>query len=147
MRPIEVRPLDQIAQGAKRPALPFGDQGFDLFGAEAAHVARFAGPVLAGHRIGPSTHAAQEIANAPDGPVPQTAATFSDALAVVRHSLWCHVDPSLSPKRADSEKLCPNYWNASQKRCVTPDDDCPMDKVQINRDALTGFAQFDENYR
>ena len=31
--------------------------------------------------------------------------TFSDALAVVRHSLWCHVDLSLSPKRADSEKL------------------------------------------
>jgi hypothetical protein len=33
--------------------------------------------------------------------------TFSDALAVVRHSLWCHVDLSLSPKRADSEKLSP----------------------------------------
>lgn len=33
--------------------------------------------------------------------------TFSDALAVVRHSLWCHVDFSLSPKRADSEKLSP----------------------------------------
>ena len=33
--------------------------------------------------------------------------TFSDALAVVRHSLWCHVDLSLSPKPADSEKLSP----------------------------------------
>ena len=33
--------------------------------------------------------------------------TFSDALAVVRHSLWCHIDLSLSPKRADSEKLSP----------------------------------------
>jgi hypothetical protein len=33
--------------------------------------------------------------------------TFSDALAVVRHSLWCQVDLSLSPKRADSEKLSP----------------------------------------
>jgi hypothetical protein len=33
--------------------------------------------------------------------------TFSDALAVVRHSLWCQVDLSSSPKRADSEKLSP----------------------------------------
>lgn len=33
--------------------------------------------------------------------------TFSDALAVVRHSLWCHVDLSPSPKRADSKKLSP----------------------------------------
>jgi hypothetical protein len=33
--------------------------------------------------------------------------TFSDALAVVRHSLWCQVDLSSSPKQADSEKLSP----------------------------------------
>jgi hypothetical protein len=33
--------------------------------------------------------------------------TFSDALAVVRQSLWCHVDLSLSPKWADREKLSP----------------------------------------
>jgi hypothetical protein len=33
--------------------------------------------------------------------------TFSDALAVVRYSLWCQVDLSSSPKHADSEKLSP----------------------------------------
>jgi hypothetical protein len=33
--------------------------------------------------------------------------TFSDALAVVRHSLWCHVDLSPSHRTADSEKLSP----------------------------------------
>jgi len=33
--------------------------------------------------------------------------TFSDALAVVRHSLWCHVDLSLSHHTADIEKLSP----------------------------------------
>jgi hypothetical protein len=33
--------------------------------------------------------------------------TFSDALAVVRYSLWCQVDLSSSPKQADSEKLSP----------------------------------------
>ena len=33
--------------------------------------------------------------------------TFSDALAVVRHSLWCQVDLSPSHRTADSEKLSP----------------------------------------
>ena len=33
--------------------------------------------------------------------------TFSDALAVVRHSLWCQVDFSPSPRTADIEKLSP----------------------------------------
>ena len=33
--------------------------------------------------------------------------TFSDAWAVVRHSLWCHVDLSPSHRTADSEKLSP----------------------------------------
>lgn len=33
--------------------------------------------------------------------------TFSDALAVVRHSLWCHVALSLSHRTADSEILSP----------------------------------------
>ena len=33
--------------------------------------------------------------------------TFSDALAVARHSLWCHVDLSPSHRTADSEKLSP----------------------------------------
>ncbi len=33
--------------------------------------------------------------------------TFSDALAVVRHSLWCHVDLSPSHRTADMEKLSP----------------------------------------
>lgn len=33
--------------------------------------------------------------------------TFSDALAVVRHSLWCHVDLSPSHRAADNEKLSP----------------------------------------
>ncbi len=33
--------------------------------------------------------------------------TFSDALAVVRHSLWCHVDLSLSHNNVDTEKLSP----------------------------------------
>jgi hypothetical protein len=33
--------------------------------------------------------------------------TFSDALAVVRHSLWCHVDLSLSHHKVDTEKLSP----------------------------------------
>ena len=33
--------------------------------------------------------------------------TFSDALAVVRHSLWCQVDLSSSHRTADSEKLSP----------------------------------------
>ncbi len=33
--------------------------------------------------------------------------TFSDALAVVRHSLWCHVDLSLSHNKVDTEKLSP----------------------------------------
>jgi hypothetical protein len=33
--------------------------------------------------------------------------TFSDALAVVRHSLWSQVDLSLSHRTADSEKLSP----------------------------------------
>src|SRR5512136_719053 len=33
--------------------------------------------------------------------------TFSDALAVVRHSLWCPVDLSPSHRTADSEKLSP----------------------------------------
>lgn len=31
--------------------------------------------------------------------------TFSDALAIVRRSMWCHVDLSPSPTTADSEKL------------------------------------------
>ena len=34
--------------------------------------------------------------------------TFSDALAVVRHSLWRHVDLSSSHRAADNEKLSPN---------------------------------------
>jgi hypothetical protein len=33
--------------------------------------------------------------------------TFSDALAVVRHSLWCHVGFSPSRKPADNQKLSP----------------------------------------
>lgn len=33
--------------------------------------------------------------------------TFSDALAVVRHSLWCHVDLSLSHHKVDTEKFSP----------------------------------------
>jgi DDE superfamily endonuclease len=33
--------------------------------------------------------------------------TFSDALAVVRHNVWCHVDLSLSHHKVDTEKLSP----------------------------------------
>jgi len=57
---------------------------------------------------GPSARTEQEVADAPNGlGIANRGPTFSDALAVVRHSLWCRVDLSPSHRTADSEKLSP----------------------------------------